>query len=137
MIVNIKISILGIIGSIFGFISLVAPWLSIVIDVPVVGVVSISLSLQPYTAFFFIELFENLVYAQLLMVFGSLLALLFLNKFEDGDNKEKFDKTPILGFIGAILNALAFFMFFFVLLDEGSQYDMNPASISIGFGINS
>jgi len=137
MLKNIKISILGVIGAIFGFSSLIIPWLIITVDAPIIGTVNIGIFLKPYTALFAIDLFENLVIGQILMLFGSILTLIFLNKLVDGEQETKYDKTPIIGLIGAILNGLAIFTFFFVLINEAPQpgIEINAGSIQIQFGL--
>ena len=131
---KVSVSSLGIIGAIFGFISLIAPWLSASISVPLIGVFNISLYLKPYTIIIF-TVFNDLIIGQILMIFGSILALIFLNKIEDDENQKYYSKIPLLGLIGGVLNGLAILTFFIVLMNEGSGYSMTPDSVSIQFGL--
>ena len=69
------------------------------------------------------------------MIVGSLLALIFLNKIEDDRNQKIYDKIPLLGLIGGVLNGLAILNFFMVLIDEGSGFDITPDAVAVEFGL--
>jgi hypothetical protein len=133
---KVKVSSLGIIGAIFGFISVLTPWLLVTVNtnIPLIGIISITLSLKPYQILI-ITMFEDLIIGQALMIFGSILALIFLNKIEADRNQKYYDKIPLLGLIGGVLNGLAILTFFLVLINEGSGYDMTPDSVSVEFGL--
>lgn len=135
---KVKISTLGIIGAIFGFVSLAVPWFSASITFLFIHY-DLNIGLEPYKLYFppFVNhtFFEGLVLGQILMIVGSLLALIFLNKIEDDRNQKIYDKIPLLGLIGGVLNGLAILNFFMVLIDEGSGFDITPDAVAVEFGL--
>ena len=131
---KVKISLLGGIGAIFGFVSLAVPWFLVSVDIPVIGIYDISISLAPYKILT-MTLFDNLIIGQLLMIFGSILAILFLHKVELDGDKEYVRKFPFIGLIGTFLNILAIVVFFIVVVDDGKSMGIEPYSISVGFGL--
>ena len=76
-----QISLLGIIEAFFGFISAAVPWLFVTIYIPIIGTIDIVISLTPYK-FLIWEFFSDLIIAQILIIIGSILTLIFIHKVE-------------------------------------------------------
>lgn len=136
---KIKISILGVITGILGFIASSTTWIYFKDVIPLIGTISIQIKLAP-VQFYFLILFENLTTSKILFITGSILMLLFLNSFELSSRKSGRIIQIILfliGIIGLIFNLLGLINFFTTILGEfnTSLQPSESSSIIPGLGL--
>lgn len=137
---RIKISIYAFISTFCGLISTIIPWLTVIVKTNILNI-KMELSLEPNSIYGFIT-FSRLSQVRTLMVSGSLIILIFLNKFEF-ESKERYrdSKTiPYIGLIGVILCIIGVFHYCRVLYEDSYELyekysDIIDLNVKINIGI--
>lgn len=136
---EIKISLLGILGAVFGFISIGVPW------VAYQQIMTNGYNLQTVTGYFsLIDPTNPLILkdALAMIIIGSVLMILFLNTYdlnENSTNKSIKNGLFVIGIIGVILNLLAVNTFSSAMSVTRSVASISPLivtftmTISVGF----
>lgn len=129
---KITFSVFGIIAGILGFISAFTIWLNVELyfDVGVFsGTLDVELGLEPYVLTiwpFDFTFFEELSNSRTSMVIGSILCLIFFNKFID--EKKDLKYLAYIGLIGLFMMVYAIYNFIVTLLSEidtSTEVDLN------------